>query len=135
MKSLIDTLESQFDSVVIDAPPLLPVTDAAVLAQQVGGVVLVIGCHKTKQQEVEKSLATLELVDADILGVVLNRVRAKGPDAYAYGSYSYVAEPSNLNVMTTRTARAENSENSSTPNEEDFDNILRGLPTRASRRA
>ena len=43
MKTMIATLERDFDAVVIDAPPLLPVTDATVLAQRVGGVVLVVG--------------------------------------------------------------------------------------------
>ncbi|WP_426938803.1 polysaccharide biosynthesis tyrosine autokinase [Pseudarthrobacter sp. S3] len=72
MKRLIFGLESAFDAVIIDAPPLLPVTDAAVLAQQVGGVVLVIGSSKVKFAELEKSLRALEMVDADLLGVVLN---------------------------------------------------------------
>lgn len=89
MKQLIIRLESVFDAVIIDAPPLLPVTDAAVLAQQVGGVVLVVGTQKVRTGDVEKSLAALDMVQADLLGVVLNRLPVKGPDAYAYGSYNY----------------------------------------------
>lgn len=89
MKQLINHLERTFDAVIVDAPPLLPVTDAAVLAQEVGGVILVVGARKVNTNEVEKSLATLEMVDADLVGVVLNRLPTKGPDAYAYGSYSY----------------------------------------------
>lgn len=135
MKQLITTLESQFDSVVIDAPPLLPVTDAAVLAQQVGGVILVVGCHKARQPEVEKSLAALELVEADVLGVVLNRLRIKGPDAQAYDYYSYTSTAEDAKGGAAETAHAVESSNSSGPSEDDFDNILRGLPTRASRRA
>ncbi|MGX9900047.1 polysaccharide biosynthesis tyrosine autokinase [Arthrobacter sp. SA17] len=46
MKQLISKLEGTFDAVIIDAPPLLPVTDAAVLAQQVGGVVVVVGTQR-----------------------------------------------------------------------------------------
>ncbi|MHA7282215.1 tyrosine-protein kinase domain-containing protein [Arthrobacter sp. TMS2-4] len=89
MKQLITRLEQKFDAVVIDAPPLLPVTDAAVLAQQVGGVVLVIGSSKVKLADLQKSLANLEMVDADLLGVVINLLPSKGPDAYAYSYYSY----------------------------------------------
>lgn len=89
MRELILRLESTFDAVIIDAPPLLPVTDAAVLAQQVGGVVLVVGSQKVRSNDLEKSLAALEMVDADLLGIVLNRLPAKGPDAYAYSYYSY----------------------------------------------
>jgi capsular exopolysaccharide synthesis family protein len=89
MKQLIVRLESVFDAVIIDAPPLLAVTDAAVLAQQVGGVVVVVGAQKVRTTDLEKSLAALEMVKADLIGVVLNRLPAKGPDAYSYGYYRY----------------------------------------------
>ncbi|MCO4253150.1 polysaccharide biosynthesis tyrosine autokinase [Pseudarthrobacter sp. MDT3-9] len=88
MKDVISRLESVFDSVIIDAPPLLPVTDAAVLSQHVGGVVIVVGAQKLRQQELKKSLDALEMVGANILGMVLNRLPIKGPDSYAYSYYS-----------------------------------------------
>ncbi|MFJ5975896.1 polysaccharide biosynthesis tyrosine autokinase [Arthrobacter sp. KFRI-F3372] len=89
MKELILRLESAFDSVVIDAPPLLPVTDAAVLAQHVGGVVVVVGSQRIKQKDLQKALHALEMVQANILGIILNRLPTKGPDAYAYSYYSH----------------------------------------------
>lgn len=88
MQQLISRLEQVFDTVIIDAPPLLPVTDAAVLSQHVGGVVLVVGVQKLKRHDLEKSLTALRLVEAKLLGVVLNRLPSKGPDAYEYGYYS-----------------------------------------------
>lgn len=88
MQHLIARLEMTFDTVVLDAPPLLPVTDAAVLSQNVGGVVVVVGTQKVKRNELERSLDALHLVGAKVLGVVLNRLPAKGPDAYAYGYYT-----------------------------------------------
>jgi capsular exopolysaccharide synthesis family protein len=94
MKDLIQQLQETFDTVIIDAPPLLPVTDAAVLSQHVDGVVLVVGCKSVRKQELEKSLAALALVGARTLGVVLNLLPAKGPDAYAYGYYSSASAPS-----------------------------------------
>ncbi|WP_444541729.1 polysaccharide biosynthesis tyrosine autokinase [Arthrobacter liuii] len=87
MKATLARLEGHFDTVVIDAPPLLPVTDAAVLAQYVGGVVLVVGSKKLRKNELEKAFKALELVDANLLGAVLNRLPAKGPDAYRYDYY------------------------------------------------
>ena len=87
MKDLIRRLEQAFDSVIIDAPPLLPVTDAAVLSQHVGGVVLLVGAQKTKHQDLEKALKALQMVGANLLGIVVNRLPAKGPDAYAYSYY------------------------------------------------
>lgn len=89
MTKLIARLERDYDAVVIDAPPLLPVTDAAVLAQRVGGVVLVVGAQQVKTADLRKSLSALEMVDADLLGVVMNKLPSKGPDAYAYTYYSY----------------------------------------------
>lgn len=89
MKGLIARLEQAFDAVVIDAPPLLPVTDAAVLSQHVGGVVMIVGAQKLRQQDLDKSLSALRMVGANLLGLVLNRLPAKGPDAYSYGYYSH----------------------------------------------
>lgn len=88
MKYLIGRLEEAFDVVIIDAPPLLPVTDAAVLSQHVGGVVIVVGTQKLKQHDLEKSLNALALVGANLLGIVLNRLPVRGADAYAYGYYT-----------------------------------------------
>lgn len=88
MTQILERLGETFDTIIIDAPPLLPVTDAAVLAQHVGGVVLVVGAQKLKRQDLEKALGTLELVEATVLGVVLNRLPQSGPDAYSYSYYS-----------------------------------------------
>ncbi|WP_026553860.1 polysaccharide biosynthesis tyrosine autokinase [Arthrobacter sp. 35W] len=130
MKNLIARLEKMFDAVVIDAPPLLPVTDAAVLAQHVGGVVMVVGCHKARQPEVTKSLGTLELVDADVLGIVLNRVPVKGPDAYAYSYYSYDSNPT-PNGRTTKSPRrsSESVFKASKGTPDEFEQVLRGQRT------
>lgn len=101
MKILLARLEEAFDVVILDAPPLLPVTDAAVLSQNVGGVVVVVGSQKTSRPELEKSLSALDLVGAQVLGVVLNRIPTKGADAYSYSYYSYgspATEPDPVSV-------------------------------------
>jgi capsular exopolysaccharide synthesis family protein len=104
MKQLILRLEHAFDTVVIDAPPLLPVTDAAVLSQHVGGVIVVIGSQKLRRQDLEKSLNALQMVGSNLLGVVLNRLPARGPDAYSY-SYSYSSGPETPSSGATRSKR------------------------------
>ncbi|MFJ5954519.1 CpsD/CapB family tyrosine-protein kinase [Paenarthrobacter sp. NPDC092416] len=106
MKQLILRLEGAFDTVVIDAPPLLPVTDAAVLSQHVGGVMVVIGSHKLRQHDLEKSLNSLELVDSNVFGMVLNQLPAKGPDAYAYSYYRTDAESSGSRSNSERMSSA-----------------------------
>lgn len=91
MRRLVAHLESAFDYVVIDAPPLLSLTDAAILSQQAGGVVMVVGSGQVQAAELEESMSTLRIANAELLGVVLNRLPRRGPDADRYGSY-YLAE-------------------------------------------
>lgn len=129
MREILTRLEADFDAVIIDAPPLLPVTDAAVLAQQVGGVVLVVGSQKVRTTDLEKSLAALEMVDADLLGIVMNRLPAKGPDAYAYSYYSYEG-PTKRSVASTQAARQGRGRG---PEDDAFEQLLKGEGRKDSR--
>ena len=88
MRELLAGLAERFDYVVIDAPPLLPVTDAAVLSKIVDGVIVLVRSGKTRREQLTRALDHLKSVDARILGSVLNMVPSKGRDAYMYG-YSY----------------------------------------------
>jgi len=75
--------------VLIDAPPLLPVTDAAVLSRVADGAIVVIRTGRTTQEQVDQSLGNLEKVKGRVLGAVLNYVPTKGTDAYSYyGTYT-----------------------------------------------
>ncbi|VXC66593.1 Chromosome partitioning protein [Arthrobacter sp. 9V] len=102
MRQLLQRLGQSFDTIIIDAPPLLPVTDAAVLSQYVDGVVMVVGAQKLTHHVLQKSLQSLEMVGARLLGVVLNRLPTKGPDAY---TYSYTTYDASEIRETNRTAR------------------------------
>ena len=108
MQQLILRLEQAFDTVVIDAPPLLPVTDAAVLSQHVGGVVVVVGSQKSRQNELARALSALELVGASVLGIVLNRLPAKGQDAYGYAYHSYTETSSQSKSQWTASSTSDN---------------------------
>lgn len=105
MGEILSNLENAFDIVIVDAPPLLPVTDAAVLSQHVGGVLVVVGSQKLRRQDLDKSLSALQMVGANLLGVVLNRLPSKGPDAYAY-SY-YTSDESSAGVRARRRSPAQ----------------------------
>lgn len=118
MHRLIIRLEQSFDTIVVDAPPLLPVTDAAVLSQHIGGVVLVVGSQKLKQQELEKSFGALSMVGAKVLGVVLNKLPVKGPDAYAYSYYSNEA------AVSTPTQQRRGAGRNESPVDDDFAQLL-----------
>ncbi|MEA3218387.1 MAG: hypothetical protein QOJ19_4543 [Acidimicrobiia bacterium] len=93
MRNLLDELRSRFDYVLIDAPPLLAVTDAAVLATLSDGCVLSTRYGKTRRVELEEAAAALKRVDGNLLGVVLNRVPQSAGAARGYGyAYSYEAD-------------------------------------------
>ncbi len=88
MEKTLRDLEERFDIVIIDAPPLLPVTDAAVLSTRCSGTILVVGSGVVDKGAVEVALEKLETVNANVLGVVLNRLPMSS-GKYGYGSAYY----------------------------------------------
>ena len=92
MHTLLEVLERDFDVVLCDAPPLLPVTDAAILAKATSGAIVVVSAGRTNRHQLSGAVDALETVDAQIAGIVLSMVPTRGPDAYAYGyGYGYGA--------------------------------------------
>jgi len=85
MLSLIDEMKREYGIVIFDSPPLLPVTDATVLASVVDGVVLVVRAEKTSREGVKRSIDLLRSVGAKVLGAVLTGVHS--PDLYEYRDY------------------------------------------------
>jgi capsular exopolysaccharide synthesis family protein len=88
MRDVMEALESTFDVVIIDAPPLLPVTDAAIIAGMASGALLCVRSGKTRREQVRRAMESLEAVGAVVLGGVLTMVPKRGPDSYGYG-YGY----------------------------------------------
>jgi len=99
MSETLRELESRFDVVIIDTPPLLPVTDAAVLSTIAGGTVIVVGAGRVDRDHLAKSLQSLDAVNAQVMGLVLNLIPTKGADAYATYRNGYAPE----SPGTTRT--------------------------------
>lgn len=91
MQKLISGLEKQFDYVLIDAPPLLPVTDGALLARHTGGALVVVAAGRTHKNQLKGALESLVHVNASVAGLVMTMVPTKGPDAYGYSRYGYGA--------------------------------------------
>jgi len=85
MGEVIAALQQQADMVLFDAPPIVAVTDAAVLASKVDAVLLVISAGKTKREHAKKAKALLEKVNAHLIGTVLNNVKG---EASLYQYYS-----------------------------------------------
>jgi len=87
MVSVLESLTKSFDFVLIDAPPLLPVTDAAILSKLTGGAIVVAAAGRTTRNELESALRSLDHIGSRVLGVVMTMLPTKGPDAYGYGNY------------------------------------------------
>ncbi|MGF7233814.1 MAG: polysaccharide biosynthesis tyrosine autokinase, partial [Frankia sp.] len=96
MSTLLAELTDRYDLVILDAPPLLPVADASVLATEVAGVLVVARAGRTRRDQMARAVERLTTVDARILGVLLNMVpvRRVGHYGYArsYSQYSQVDE-------------------------------------------
>ncbi|GAA2743619.1 polysaccharide biosynthesis tyrosine autokinase [Terrabacter aerolatus] len=92
MEQLIEDLTERFDYVLIDAPPLLPVTDAAVLSTIVDGALVVVGAGVVQREHVRRAIDSLDAVNGSVLGLILNRVKAKEGGA-GYGTYEYDYRP------------------------------------------
>jgi hypothetical protein len=75
------------DLVIFDAPPLLPVTDAAVLGVNTDGAVLVVRSGSTGRERLDRAVESLAGVGVHIVGAVLNMAPTKGPDSYHYYAY------------------------------------------------
>jgi capsular exopolysaccharide synthesis family protein len=84
MAELLDRLGADHDVVVIDAAPLLPVTDSVVLARVVTATVVVADASRTRRPVLGQALALLERVDSRPVGVVLTHVRRRRADVYGY---------------------------------------------------
>ena len=89
MIRLLEALEKRFDAVIIDAPPLLPVTDGAVLSKHVRGALLVVAAGRTHRSELAAAISSLDNAGARVAGIILTMVPTRGPDAYGYGRYGY----------------------------------------------
>ena len=87
MRTLLQ-LASQDYFVVVDSPPVLPVTDAALLSTAVDGTVLVVRAGQTRKDHLEAATELLTGVDATVLGTVLNGVTSSKRGGYGYG-YGY----------------------------------------------
>ncbi len=89
-KALLDWASEHYDFVIVDSPPILAVTDAAIVGQHVGASLLVAGFAKTAVKEVEVAIRRFEQNGVSIKGILLNAVEKKASSYYGnYGYYQY----------------------------------------------
>jgi len=89
-ETVLGELARRFDRIILDSPPIQPVTDAVVLSKRVDGVVLVVRASKTMRDELRRSARMIRDVGGSIVGVIVNELDAR--DSYyggGYGGYGY----------------------------------------------
>lgn len=89
MVDILAELKQHFDYVLIDTPPVMPVTDAAVVSGKVDGTILVIASGAVAPSVAVEAKTRLEQAGAHLLGVVLNKVDVAANSHYGYGYYYY----------------------------------------------
>ena len=90
MKSFLNDVSGSFDYIIIDTPPLNVVADAFPLIKDSDGVILVVRSGISTYPEVDRTVKSLEVIHAKILGIILNAVKQKnGHSGYGYGKYGY----------------------------------------------
>ena len=104
MSAILDWLNQRSDILLIDTPPALIVTDAAILASEVDGVLIVAKAGKTKLDSVKRMVTNLRQQGAKLLGVVINDVKFKNP-RYSYYYRDYYSN-SRLSRSADRKAKA-----------------------------
>ena len=105
---MLDALQANADVVLLDSPPVLPVSDAVALSGKVDGMLVVVSADKTQRKQLRRALELLRQVDAVVLGTVLNRAGGnEGYDSYGYGYRPYAP------ARSRRSGKAGNGKSSS----------------------
>ncbi|MCR2823941.1 polysaccharide biosynthesis tyrosine autokinase [Microbacterium sp. zg.Y909] len=92
MATLMRQLKGAFDVIIIDAPPTLLVTDAAVVSRFTNGAIVVAAAGSTTKPRLANAVKNVEAVGSKVLGTVVTMVPTAGADKTAYGTYAYAAQ-------------------------------------------
>jgi tyrosine-protein kinase Etk/Wzc len=86
--NILSVLMPRFDHIIIDSPPILAVTDAAIIGQMVGGTLMVLKAGEHPMREIEQAAKRLQQADVNLRGILFNDVRTSS-QRYGAGKYSY----------------------------------------------
>lgn len=89
LRELVDTLRGKYGKIIFDSPPIISVSDAAVLASVVDGAVLLIQHRRNPQSMVVRAQQVIESIKTPLLGVVLNQVPSGTGEDYSYYTHKY----------------------------------------------
>ena len=104
VRDIFGRLSGQFDLVLIDSPPVLPVTDAAILSQYADATLMLAAAGQTRRGDLHRAAEKLNQVGTTILGIVLNKVTRQTGRGYGYGyGYGYEYRPARKRAPTDMT--------------------------------
>ena len=89
MAGLLDRLVATYDIVLLDSPPLLPVTDPTVLSKLASGALVVVGADRIHRPQFQEALGSLETAGVHVFGVVMNKVDRRELGMYSYANRNY----------------------------------------------
>jgi len=89
MKDFIETVRNDYDIVIFDTPPIGLVTDSAIISTIADGTIIVINVGETEIELAQHSVDLLKKVNANIIGVVLNKIPVKNNKYYGYSYLQY----------------------------------------------
>ncbi len=89
MKDLFSEIKFYFDAVIVDSPPINPVTDALILAPEMDGALMVVKAGQTPKQVVRRAVELMRNTGVNILGVIVNNMKEVLPYYYDYKYYGY----------------------------------------------
>ncbi|MET0928239.1 MAG: polysaccharide biosynthesis tyrosine autokinase [Aeromicrobium sp.] len=94
MRDLLQRAGADYDVVILDAPPMLPVADASILMREVDGALMLVRYGSTTREQLRLAVARIETVGGRLFGTILNRTPRRLGDVYGYGyGYGYGEEP------------------------------------------
>lgn len=92
MREVFDQMTGEFDFVLIDSPPVLPVTDALILDQLTGGALVVVAINRTRRRHLAEAVRTMETANAPIAGFAVT-MSSEGTSRYGYYGYYGQGKP------------------------------------------
>jgi tyrosine-protein kinase len=115
MAGLLDRLTKSYDTVLLDSPPLLPFTDAAVLTKLAGGALVVVGADRIHSPQLQETLGSLQTAGAHVLGIVINKIDRREVGTYsAYYGGGYASTGSDQSKADSHKSKSKADSNKST---------------------
>jgi len=105
--NLVTEMKFYYDLIIVDSPPVIPVSDPMLLAQEVDGVLMVVKAGETQREVVRRAAEILRSQSRKLLGVVMNNMDGHLPYYYDYSSYGYDYAPRPQDIDRTRAAHGE----------------------------